>query len=162
MQRLSSIPGLKRSLEVTDSILQRVLVENSHGQESGGLYSPIGCKESNVTEQLSTTHKILIKGWNLSWMIQKKKVHWIISHFWFPCLDIFILEYNCIVIIKNLFFIKWILIFLIHNNRKHHKPSQNFLNKKIKSFYSCLVELYNSIHKEEKWIVKFFYSALVH
>ena len=52
---LGSIPGLGRSPEEGhDNPLQCSCLENPHGQRSLAGYSPGGCKELDMTEQLST------------------------------------------------------------------------------------------------------------
>ena len=57
-----SIPGLRRSPGGGHgNPLQYSCLENSHGQRGLADYSPVGRKESNVTEQLSTAQKIPIK-----------------------------------------------------------------------------------------------------
>ena len=54
---LGSIPGLGRSSgEGKDNPLQCSCLENPHGQRILVDYSPRGCKESDMTEQLSTAH----------------------------------------------------------------------------------------------------------
>ena len=53
-RHLGSIPGLGRSPGGGHgNPLQCSLLENLHGQKSPGGYSPWGCKESDMTEQLS-------------------------------------------------------------------------------------------------------------
>ena len=55
---LGSIPGLERSPGGEyGSPPQYSCLENPHGQGSLVGYSPWGCKESNVTERLSTREK---------------------------------------------------------------------------------------------------------
>ena len=57
-----SIPGLRRSPGGGHgNPLQYSCLENSHGRRGLADYSPVGRKESNVTEQLSTAQKIPIK-----------------------------------------------------------------------------------------------------
>ena len=52
---LGLIPGLGRSPgEGHGNLLQYSCLENPHGQRSLGGYSPWGCKELDMTEQLST------------------------------------------------------------------------------------------------------------
>ena len=52
---LGSIPGLERSPGGRDgNLLQCSCLENPHGQRSLTGYSPWGCKESDMTEQLNT------------------------------------------------------------------------------------------------------------
>ena len=52
---LGSIPGLERSPGVgPDNSLQYSYLVNPHGQRSLGGYYPWSCKESDMTEQLST------------------------------------------------------------------------------------------------------------
>ena len=55
---LGSIPGLERSPGVgPDNSLQYSCLENPHGQRSLAGYCPWTCKESDLTERLSThTH----------------------------------------------------------------------------------------------------------
>ena len=63
---LGSIPGLGRSPGGGHgSLLQYSCLENPHGQRSLVGYSPWGCKESDMTEQLSTAYS--------SKLIKKKK-----------------------------------------------------------------------------------------
>ena len=60
---LGSIPGLGRSSEEGNgTLLQYSLPGKSHGERSMvGSYSPWGCKESDMTEQLhSFTHSMCI------------------------------------------------------------------------------------------------------
>ena len=52
---LGSIPGLGRS-PGGGRVFQYSCLENPHGQRSLVGYSPWGCKESDMTERLSTTH----------------------------------------------------------------------------------------------------------
>ena len=57
---LDSIPGLGRSFGGGHvNLLQYSCLENPHGQRSLVGYSPLGCKESDTTEQLSTEQHIL-------------------------------------------------------------------------------------------------------
>ena len=54
---VASIPGLGRSLGAGNgNPLQSSCLENPHGQRSLVGYSPWGCKELDMTEQLSTAH----------------------------------------------------------------------------------------------------------
>ena len=54
---LGLIPGLGRSLgKGHGNPLQYSFLENPHGQRSLVGYSPWGCQESDMTEQLSTEH----------------------------------------------------------------------------------------------------------
>ena len=54
---LDSIPGWGRSPGGGHgNPVQYSCLENPHGQRSLGGYSPWGCKESDLTERLSTTH----------------------------------------------------------------------------------------------------------
>ena len=54
---LGSIPGLGRSPGGRHgNPLQYSCLENSHGLRSLVGYSPQGCKEADMTEQLSTTY----------------------------------------------------------------------------------------------------------
>ena len=54
---LGSIPGLGRSSEGGHgNQLQYSCLENPHGQKSLAGYRPLGCKESDITERLSTAH----------------------------------------------------------------------------------------------------------
>ena len=56
MGDLGSIPSLGRSLEEGHgNPLQYSCPENPHGQRSLAGYSPWGCKESDMTEQVSTS-----------------------------------------------------------------------------------------------------------
>ena len=48
--------------------LQYSCPENPHGQRSLSGYSPWGCKESDVTEQLSTAHRETPKPYILTWV----------------------------------------------------------------------------------------------
>ena len=58
MGDLGSIPGSGRSLGGgRGSPLQYSCLENPHGQRSLVDYSPWSCKESNITEQLSTAQQ---------------------------------------------------------------------------------------------------------
>ena len=55
-----SIPGSERSPGGEHgSPLQYSFLENPHGQRSLARYSPLGCKESDMIEQLSTAHMSL-------------------------------------------------------------------------------------------------------
>ena len=55
---LDLIPGLGRSPgEGHGNPLQYSCLGNPHGQRSLVVYSPWGCKESDMTEQLSTQHR---------------------------------------------------------------------------------------------------------
>ena len=54
---LGSIPGLGRSPgEGNSTPLQYSCLENSKDREAWGGHSPRGCKESDMTEQLTHTH----------------------------------------------------------------------------------------------------------
>ena len=56
---LASIPGLGRSSGGRHgNLLQYSCLENPHGQRSLAGYNPWGRKESDMTEQLSTTQNI--------------------------------------------------------------------------------------------------------
>ena len=55
LRDLGLIPGLARSpVGGNDNPLQYSCLENSHGQRSMTSYSPRGCKESELSEQLGT------------------------------------------------------------------------------------------------------------
>ena len=57
---LGSIPGLGRSPGGGHgNPLQYSCLENSRGQRSLAGYSPWGCKESDMTEQLSTAQQVI-------------------------------------------------------------------------------------------------------
>ena len=57
---LGLIPGSGRSSgEGNGNPLQDSCLENPHGLRSLAGYSPWGCKESDMTELLSTAHKVL-------------------------------------------------------------------------------------------------------
>ena len=45
-----------------DNLLQYPCLENPHGQRSLAGYSPWGCKELDISEQLGTAQSILIRG----------------------------------------------------------------------------------------------------
>ena len=66
---LGSIPGLGRSPgEGHGNPLQYSCLKNPHGQRSLTGYSPWGCKESDITEWLSTAAHILRKFFfSISW-----------------------------------------------------------------------------------------------
>ena len=70
-----SIPGSGRSPGVGNgNPLQYSCLENSHGQRSWVDYCPWGCKESDMTEQLSTAHRDC-NLWDLSvfWCVMADK-----------------------------------------------------------------------------------------
>ena len=52
--------------------LQYSCLENPHGQSSLAGYSPLGCKESDTTEHLSTAHSfsVSLKGYILFLMLE--------------------------------------------------------------------------------------------
>ena len=56
---MDSIPGLGRSPgEGNSNPFQYSCLKTSHGQKRLAGYSPVGCKESDMTEQLSSSNDI--------------------------------------------------------------------------------------------------------
>ena len=77
MGDLGLVPGLGRSPGGGhDSPLQYSWLKNPHGQRSLAGYSPWGCKESDTTGRLSTTHikKEQIKFWMGRTIILMQKI----------------------------------------------------------------------------------------
>ena len=72
------IPGLGRSPgEGNGNLLQYSFLETPHGQRSLAGYSPWGCKESDMTERLSTQHNFYSavpfkEGWKREMILKGK------------------------------------------------------------------------------------------
>ena len=72
-RNVGSILGSGRSPgEGNGNPLQYSCLENPHGQSSLAGYSPLGCKESDTTEHLSTAHSfsVSLKGYILFLMLE--------------------------------------------------------------------------------------------
>ena len=64
IRETGSVPGLKRSPGGGHgNPLQYSCLENLHGQKSMVGYSPKGCKESDMTEQLNGNITLIDKDW---------------------------------------------------------------------------------------------------
>ena len=75
---LGSIPGLGRSPEGgPGNPLQYSCLENHRGQKSLAGYSPWGCKESNMTERLSTAQDCSMPDSSVHGISQTKILQWV-------------------------------------------------------------------------------------